>query len=401
MKRMRKPVSLILVLIMTLSISLFASGAQTPEVNEQFLLEAIDPLIQANAHYYDISAVDIKNVDTYVEGEFQYTTFDAELTMCLKFATLADFPYVKGVLNALKLPSVEACTVENVTNTIKSTDTFAMAKSTLTDKNTSLESAESMLANTIVKEVDLIEGELGEYVGQTNNFHYTFLVKTDLEGNIEDVQAQNFEEFIPLEEFFPASEEEMANSGRERLLTNVKQKAMTTKAGTRAVSPLYDRKEARNYVQAFSSEAPASKKCPHGRSNIDISYYNPNFTVHCHNDCANFVSQGINGGKIPTDSVWFPDKPAYIRVSELRNYFLNTKGYWNVSNFTNAGAGGIIINKNSSGQRYHVNMIVLNDSVNHQYAAHNADHVNQTFTAGYWGSGETQEYYMFNNYTPA
>ena len=33
--------------------------------------------------------------------------------------------------------------------------------------------------------------------------------------------------------------------------------------------------------------------------------------------------------------------------------------------------------------------------------AHNADHVNQTFTAGYWGSGETQEYYMFNNYTPA
>lgn len=78
----------------------------------------------------------------------------------------------------------------------------------------------------------------------------------------------------------------------------------------------------------------------------------------------------------------------------LWNYFYNTKHYWYVSNYEECNAGNIIINVNAQGVRYHVNMCVLNDTMNRAYAAHNADQCNKSYTRTYWGS-EKVEYYNF------
>ncbi|WP_055665374.1 amidase domain-containing protein [Desnuesiella massiliensis] len=55
--------------------------------------------------------------------------------------------------------------------------------------------------------------------------------------------------------------------------------------------------------------------------NLDYSNYNGKG-----GDCTNFVSQALLAGGLPSDSTWYKDSNAWIRVIELRNWLIN-KGY--------------------------------------------------------------------------
>ena len=162
------------------------------------------------------------------------------------------------------------------------------------------------------------------------------------------------------------------------------------------IEPLepYDRIAARDYAMRWSSDATYSQTCAHGNHHIDMTKYNPAYQEYCHQDCANYVSQALYAGGVPTDSEWYPYSLAWRYVPSLWAYMYQDKGYWVTSNYASCNAGGIIVNVSEAGNRYHVNMCVLNDTVNRAYAAHTNDRRYTYYNENYWLSGETEEYYI-------
>lgn len=143
---------------------------------------------------------------------------------------------------------------------------------------------------------------------------------------------------------------------------------------------------AREWVYGFGAKAgePSSMPCSVcGKSSAQCDgysvhdYYNTtDYSVHDHTDCANFASQALAAGGLPTDSTWKKDSVAWVRASALETY-LNDMGYLVDDGYTTAAAGGIIFcKKTAGGNAYHVEFIVANDTVTRQFCAHTHDRYN-------------------------
>lgn len=398
--KMLLSISLVIIIIFSFAVSSMAlvSKQSSNTIDEAVLIKSVEPLISEQSKYYNITKKEITSVSSEKKDGKISTTFNLDLSMCLKFKEPSDFPFVKGMLNSLGLSSISEYNIDTLKKLVNSTE---FKSSPYADFLSSSDSNDKVI-NAINKEIFGTKSQVEEYIGKTSTLSYSFLVTTLEDGTILDVKILNFNEYVPMKAFFPDSEEIMMKQGEEKLITSVKNAlASEQKATIKALSPLYYRVNAREYAKQYSSNATSSDVCAHGRSYIDHSHYNNSvYNYYCGVDCANYVSQSIYAGSMPTDSTWYAGSTAWISVNDLRNYFLNTKGYWNTSNYTNANAGGVIFNIDIYGNRYHVNMIVLNDTLNRAYAAHNKDRSNMPYTSSYWGS-ETQEYYVFNNCYPA
>jgi hypothetical protein len=89
----------------------------------------------------------------------------------------------------------------------------------------------------------------------------------------------------------------------------------------------YDRSAATDYINTYTSNT--SRKCRlffHGGVVADQSKWNASYTKHPCNDCANYVSQAMLAGGIPTDGTWYPDSVAWKNTYELKDWLL-AKGY--------------------------------------------------------------------------
>ncbi|WP_217563408.1 amidase domain-containing protein, partial [Paenibacillus sp. GbtcB18] len=70
----------------------------------------------------------------------------------------------------------------------------------------------------------------------------------------------------------------------------------------------YDRIAARDYANKWTSYTTNA-------SGYDTSKWNPKYAKHTENggvDCANYVSQAIYAGGIPTDSPWKPESLSVV-----------------------------------------------------------------------------------------
>lgn len=323
-------------------------------VDDASLLSAAAGLIRAQTEYYDIVGTAVSNVAKSVKKDGSVDVyFDLTLTMCLKASSVYELPFIKGMISA-------------------------------SDGSDAAEKAISAAAE-----------EYAEYIGRTSDFNYQLKASYLGDGSVSSVSSLNFSEYLPLEQFYPESAAQMEAHGAERY--------QVTLENLRDMPPLtipYYRIDARDYADTWTSQASVTMVCPHGRTNLDYSYYNPAYSYYCHQDCANYISQAIAAGGIPSGgTIWYPGSAAWIGVENFFNFFYNTAEYWNASNYTNCNAGGIIINVNSNGVRYHVNMCVHNDTVTKKYSAHNKDHRQQVYTNTYWGS-EATEFYLFKAATP-
>lgn len=108
------------------------------------------------------------------------------------------------------------------------------------------------------------------------------------------------------------------------------------------------------------------------------------------------MSQAMHAGGIAIDpGQWdrLQDKYgtypwAWTSSIALKSYMTST-GHWYSSNFTQANAGNILRMPDSEG---HVVMIVLNDTITHQYSAHTNDRKQYVFY-----DNSSFEYYMVQN----
>lgn len=155
-------------------------------------------------------------------------------------------------------------------------------------------------------------------------------------------------------------------------------------AAPQATTALYNRTNAASYVNKYV--ANTTKICQSGSSTIqDKSKYNTAYSAITCNDCANYVSQGLKAGGIPTDSTWKAGSSAWISVTSLKNYMVGTKGYWK-SISCSAAKNGDVITLSSSGSYYHTMMVVGNNGTSTlTYSAHTNDRLK--YTIGYSYSG--------------
>lgn len=173
----------------------------------------------------------------------------------------------------------------------------------------------------------------------------------------------------------------------------------------------YKKISARNYANTYTSAA-TSHSCTGSLEGHKSSYanvkqnqakYNKAYNYYCGLDCANYASQVMAAGGVPTSTTWKSGSVAWINGTEMKRYFYTNNNMWSKTNFTNAAAGEFIQMLNSSGRSMHTMIIVLNDTVNRAYSAHTSDRLklpysgDATFTATDWCVAV--EYYRFANYS--
>lgn len=130
----------------------------------------------------------------------------------------------------------------------------------------------------------------------------------------------------------------------------------------------YNRIAARDYVRTWATNT--TKNCSTtSTTKQDKSTYNPNYSAYTCTDCANYVSQGLRAGGIPTDSTWYKDSTAWINVSSLTSY-MTGKTYWIATTNINDCVAGFPFRMKAYS---HVMMMSYNDGTTRKYCAHTSD----------------------------
>ena len=163
----------------------------------------------------------------------------------------------------------------------------------------------------------------------------------------------------------------------------------------------YYRLVARDYADQYTSNA--TQWCSHGKAKQNQSYWNGDFSWYCHNDCANYVSQAMYAGDVPTSSIWYKDSTAWVDCGAMKRYFYPSpgSGLWVASTFAACNEGGIILMFDANGQAAHVNMCVYNDTVTRKLSAHTTDRKQFVYDSSWlYETGGYNEYYIVKNADP-
>lgn len=204
------------------------------------------------------------------------------------------------------------------------------------------------------------------------------LIQTD---SIRILVADPVGKYQPADDYLTgmASEEEVMKQG-EQAMAAVLEAARTTPSATTA---LYNRTNAITYINKYTSAT--TKACSGGSAYQDPAKYNSAYGYYACNDCANYVSQALNAGGIPTTSTWKAGTSAWISVTSLKNYMVGTKAYWK-SIGCSAAKNGDVITLSDSGGYYHTMMTVGNNgSSTLTYSAHTNDRLKSTISYTYSG----------------
>lgn len=278
----------------------------------------------------------------------------------------------------------------------------------MTDSVRNLEKTRSndvMLAQFVLDEQVLA---VSEYIGEVQEENAIFKVSFDVsQKDLSDATLEVFEidEFIPAKYFLPETSEKLYTDGLSELQDNVESTknalavaypdvylknglSLDKLKSSNVKSITYDRIAARDYANTYTSECG---------SGYDTSYWNTDYVWHTENggvDCANYVSQAIHAGGIPTDSTWKPESIAWVNTgrynsSGLTHYMVNS-GYFKKVTRNTCAAGGFISHTDFS----HVIFVVANDTVTMQFSSHTADRKQASFAGSYY---KNFDYYYINS----
>lgn len=334
-------------------------------------------LTQGYSPYYDI--LGIKTEITDVEDTKDSLDVYVKTTMkaVLKAKSVAELPYVQGMMKALKLTDLKKDNLENTAKAIEKTNDLKL-------NDIQLKKVAKLLQDKIT--------DIEPYIGKPDdtNFMFKYTIpktKDSVASGSGQLLFEDMEQYFPANHILPKSSEEMIKDGIKDIMTEINSSKLDKK-----LDFYYDRLAARDY--AIANTSWATTWCPHHKCQQDTTYWNtghyPAYLYNfCHNDCADFVSQALAYGGIPKTSNWTRDYAdqswtyAWQNVEGLRNYMINN-GYWIASSWTYATAGGIRVWPGHN----HIGMIIKNDTVTREFAAHTYDRTHYAY------SDEGMEYYV-------
>ncbi|XOK62452.1 amidase domain-containing protein [Paenibacillus elgii] len=326
--------------------TLKAGDAKVREEAQKFVVDFVG---QAYKPYYTLNTIDSDISEYSVKDNVLTARVNISLSKTLKAKSVDEIPYVKGMKGqsaALKQ-----------TNAISAMET------------------EQVISDRVK--------DLSEYIGTATEQNDSFRLTAKVVNGVIDNQSAkleflNYMDWIPAAHFIPETEETMMKHGQKDLMEAVTtNRAYTVRSAVQPQAAFtYNRIAARDYANRYTSTVTSS---PY----YDTSKWNKNYKFHTESggvDCANYVSQAMYAGGIPTDSTWKPESIAWVNTGRnisngLEDYMVRTKKYFYKTTKATTPAGGFI----SALDYSHVMFVVANDTVTMQYSAHTNDKLKASF----------------------
>lgn len=334
---------------------------------------------------------------TFSTAELQDHLFNSfgflEVDHHLRYKSLDELPYVKGMMDALSINSMQAIVDGNFAELESTTSTtFQNSEETLSSAQTQFLAVELKEQFSAVQE-DMKDFNASYFFHIIANFDGTSLSNITVTLEAEDIG------YLPAEECLPGTAAELYNDGANTAIKFVEKAAAYTEGNVADILAThtyadYDRIAARDYALKYAANPSESCNCgnlSYNRSasfpdGVTYSKWNnaeyPYFSLFCHNDCADFVSQAMSAGELPEEGTWFRKKSvstqswgeAWTSVKNLKNY-MTSNSLWTADDFSTCNAGNILLTSST-----HVTMITLNNTVSHCFTGHTNDRRNVSFS---------------------
>ena len=332
---------------------------------EQFFRESDKDLYSLVGFRFDDGEV------TQSDGSVQYKT-TVTVSERLKAQSVEEMPYIAGYLDELGASSYA---------TMAASDKAELAKSTFgLDQDTALTAAQQNVVDTFVQSMDTTVEMFDEYIGETSDFTYHIKVSAPVAepDNITLTGLDEFDNDVNINEYELRSYDEIYRNGAEDAQAAVQSMMISPAWVATKINNYnsYNRIAARDYAYKYWSS------------------YNPAYTSYKGNggDCANFVSQCLHAGGIPTDATWKADSVSWIRASAVPSYMMN-KGYATKTSYTNATAGSFAYTSSGAG---HAVLVTINDGAKIAYTAHTTDRKDAAFSST--DLNGNYSFYVIKNY---
>ena len=332
---------------------------------EQFFRESDKELYSLVGFRFDDGEV------TQSDGSVQYKT-TVTVSERLKAQSVEEMPYIAGYLDELGASSYA---------TMAASDKAELAKSAFgLDQDTALTEAQQNVVDTFVQSMDTTVEMFDEYIGETSDFTYHIKVSAPVAepDNITLTGLDEFDNDVNINEYELRSYDEIYHNGAEDAQAAVQSMMISPAWVATKINNYnsYNRIAARDYAYKYWSS------------------YNPAYTSYKGNggDCANFVSQCIHAGGIPTDATWKADSNSWIRAFELPSYMVN-KGYATQTSYINATAGSFACTTSGAG---HAVLVTINDGAKIAYTAHTTDRKDAAFSST--DLNGNYSFYVIKNY---
>lgn len=332
---------------------------------EQFFRESDKDLYSLVGFRFDDGEV------TQSDGSVQYKT-TVTVSERLKAQSVEEMPYIAGYLDELGASSYA---------TMAASDKAELAKSAFgLDQDTALTEAQQNVVDTFVQSMDTTVEMFDEYIGETSDFTYHIKVSAPVAepDNITLTGLDEFDNDVNINEYELRSYDEIYRNGAEDAQAAVQSMMISPAWVATKINNYnsYNRIAARDYAYKYWSS------------------YNPAYTSYKGNggDCANFVSQCLHVGGIPTDATWKADSVSWIRASAVPSYMMN-KGYATKTSYTNATAGSFAYTSSGAG---HAVLVTINDGAKIAYTAHTTDRKDAAFSST--DLNGNYSFYVIKNY---
>lgn len=332
---------------------------------EHFFRESDEDLYSLVGFRFDDGEV------TQSDGSVQYET-TVTVSERLKAQSVEEMPYIAGYLDELGASSYA---------TMAASDKTELAKSTFgLDQDTALTAAQQNVVDTFVQSMDTTVEMFDEYIGETSDFTYHIKVSAPVAepDNITLTGLDEFDNDVNINEYELRSYDEIYRNGAEDAQAAVQSMMISPAWVATKINNYnsYNRIAARDYAYKYWSS------------------YNPAYTSYKGNggDCANFVSQCLHAGGIPTDATWKADSVSWIRASAVPSYMMN-KGYATKTSYTNATAGSFAYTSSGAG---HAVLVTINDGAKIAYTAHTTDRKDAAFSST--DLNGNYSFYVIKNY---
>lgn len=332
---------------------------------EQFFRESDKDLYSLVGFRFDDGEV------TQSDGSVQYKT-TVTVSERLKAQSVEEMPYIAGYLDELGASSYA---------TMAASDKAELAKSAFgLDQDTALTEAQQNVVDTFVQSMDTTVEMFDEYIGETSDFTYHIKVSAPVAepDNITLTGLDEFDNDVNINEYELRSYDEIYRNGAEDAQAAVQSMIISPAWVATKINNYnsYNRIAARDYAYKYWSS------------------YNPAYTSYKGNggDCANFVSQCLHAGGIPTDATWKADSVSWIRASAVPSYMMN-KGYATKTSYTNATAGSFAYTSSGAG---HAVLVTINDGAKIAYTAHTTDRKDAAFSST--DLNGNYSFYVIKNY---
>ena len=386
-----------------------AEGAgQSRSVTEKELLEIVAPVIDSYSEYYDVVSTSISGIRVVEHDGGYYADFVLGMGTVLKSQNATGLPHVRGMAESLGIDSTKM-TTERFISSLAEVDCSRLFSSSLSEHLAgSLVNNEAVRDEVVGRVASFVEGIESEHIGKVSDTFMRLRAEFSAAGVPTGLKCEVYDRYESIAHVLPDSYERMVENGKEHVSSLISLAVrdvgedVTTNATT--AEPYY-RLVARDYANQYTSNA--TQWCPHypeHETKQDQSYWNGNFTGYCHNDCANYVSQAMWAGDVPTSGTWYEGSGAWIDCGHMKDYFYPnpSSGLWMASTYAACNEGGIMLMFDSGGTARHVNMCVYNDTVIRKLSAHTTDRKQFAYDSSWlYQAGGHNEYYVFRNAYPS